>query len=163
MSVIGGAFASRDATVQAIERLKTAGLAVRNVLMPVPDEEILEAFRPPRTRVGLFTLAGGIFGVVLGFGGASWAHEIYRLIVGGKPVISVPPFIIVAFEMLILFGGLATLAGVILLAGLPHFRQGPQFDPRVSEDHYVVIVEAPDDQTALARDILTASGAEVQP
>jgi hypothetical protein len=39
--------------------------------------------------------------------------------VGGKPIVSIPAFVIIAFELTILFGALATLTGFLILAGLP--------------------------------------------
>jgi molybdopterin-containing oxidoreductase family membrane subunit len=82
------------------------------------------------------------------------------LIVGGKPSISIPPFVIVGFEMLILFGGLATLAGVVLLCRLPRLRLDTHFDPRATEDHYVLLVETNEDNADTARTILRDAGAE---
>jgi hypothetical protein len=162
MSVtVSGVFAYRNSVLDAIRRTHEAGLRVYEVMTPAPDHEIVADARHRPTAVGWFTLAGGTFGVLLGFFGATYCHEVYKQIAGGKPVVSVPPFIIVAFEMLILFGGLMTLAGIIVLARLPHFRPSPHYDPRVSEDHYVVVVEAPEDKAALAGDILRQAGGEV--
>ena len=43
----------------------------------------------------------------------------WPLMVGGKPIVSIPAFVIIAFELTILFGALATLTGFLILAGLP--------------------------------------------
>jgi molybdopterin-containing oxidoreductase family membrane subunit len=158
---VSGVFAYRDRVLEAIGGLKEEGFRIRDVLMPVPDHEILDAIRLRKSLVGYITLLGGLFGVVFGFGGASYTHLLWGLIVSGKPVVSVPPFVIVGFEMLILFGGLATLLGLFLLTRMPRLKHDKFYDERASEDHYVVIVEAEEERVQAACDILAKAGGEV--
>lgn len=163
MSVtISSVYQFRDRLLEAIERLKEAGVVAMDVMSPVPDHEILDAVPMKKTRVGFFTLFGGIFGLIFGFGGASWCHIVMGLITGGKPIVSVPPFVIVGFEMTILFGGLATLTGVILLCRLPRLKASEHYDGRAAEDHYVLVVETSDHQAETAREILRETGGEVR-
>ncbi|MBM4050904.1 MAG: DUF3341 domain-containing protein, partial [Planctomycetes bacterium] len=133
-----------------------------DVLTPVPDEELLAAVAHRPSPVGFLTLAGGLFGMVFGFAGAAWTHAQMGLITAGKPVVSIPPFIIVAFEMTVLFGALATLAGVVLLCRLPRPRLSTHYDPRASEDHYVLVVRSSPDRAEAAASILKAAGGEVR-
>jgi len=165
MSVkVSGVFGSRERVLQAIRRLKEAGFATLDVMMPVADDEILEQVAPPKRSIGRLALAGGIFGIVLGFGGATYCHAIWpNVLVGGKPLVTVPPFIIVAFEMLILFGAAMTLLGVLAYCRLPQLRRDPHYDPRVPEDHYVLVVETGEDKAEAARGILREAGGEVRP
>ncbi len=46
----------------------------------------------------------------------------WPLIVGGKPIVSLPPFLIIAFALTILFGALSTFLGFLLLSRLPSLR-----------------------------------------
>ncbi|MBI1845403.1 MAG: DUF3341 domain-containing protein [Candidatus Rokubacteria bacterium] len=79
---------------------------------------------------------------------------------GGKPVVSIPPFVIIAFELTILFGGLATVLGVVTLGRLPRLRPTPTYDPRFTNDRFGVAVHCPPGRGGSVRDILRTAGAE---
>ena len=43
----------------------------------------------------------------------------WPLISGNKPMISIPPFTIIAFELMVLFGALTAFLGFVLMARMP--------------------------------------------
>ena len=58
---------------------------------------------------------------------AGFAFTIYTvlswpLITGGKQIVSVNAFIVIAYELMILFGGLAAFAGFLFLSRMPVFK-----------------------------------------
>ena len=65
-----------------------------------------------------------------------WAYEereaflerIEELVTGGKPLISIPPFVIIGFALTILLGALASFAGFLFLARVPSVQgiRGPE-------------------------------------
>src|SRR5713226_10758708 len=119
-----GVFAYVDTTVRALEDLKAKGYHDLTVYTPVPVheiEEVMERDRPV-SRVRLFTLIGGLTGTASGFILTIWSAMQWGLVTGGKPIASIPPFVVIAFELTILFGGLATVIGIVLLGQLPRFR-----------------------------------------
>src|SRR2546422_614375 len=116
-----GVFAHVDTTVRALEDLKSKGYHDLTVYTPVPVheiEDVLERDRPV-SPVRLFTLIGGLTGTASGFFLTIWSAMQWGLITGGKPVASIPPFVVIAFELTILFGGISTVIGMILLGRLP--------------------------------------------
>jgi hypothetical protein len=60
----------------------------------------------------------------------------------------------------ILFGGVATLIGLVTLARLPRFRSSATFDPRFTNDRFGVAVHCPPDRRPSVRQILSGAGAE---
>ena len=157
-----GVFAHVDTTVHALESLKAKGYHDLTVYTPVPVheiEEVVERDRPV-SRVRLFTLIGALTGTCSGFILTIWSAMQWNLITGGKPVASIPPFVVIAFELTILFGGIATLIGMVLLARLPRFRPSASFDPRFTNDRFGVAVHCPPERSGSVREILTSSGAE---
>ena len=83
--------------------------------MPVEEiEEEIEKVRP-LTAVRLFTLVGALTGTGTGFFLTIWSSLKWELVTGGKAPVSFPPFVIIAFELTILFGGLATALAMLLL------------------------------------------------
>jgi len=69
--------------------------------------------------VRLFTLLGALTGTATGVLLTIWSSMKWELVTGGKDPVSYPPFIIIAFELTILFGGLATVIAMLLLGKLP--------------------------------------------
>jgi len=106
--------------VAAARRVREAGFKNFDAYTPYPIHELDEAMDLHDNRVSLFTLIGGICGCVGGFGLASWVEAVaLPLNIGGRPLISVPMFIPVTFELTILVGGLTAAISMLVMNGLP--------------------------------------------
>lgn len=157
-----GVFAHVDTTVRALEDLRAKGYHDLTVYTPVPIheiEDVMERGRPV-SRVRLFTLVGGLLGTVSGFALTIWSALQWGLVTGGKPIASIPPFVVIAFELTILFGGLATVLGMVVLGRLPKLTPSPTYDPRFSNDRFGVAVHCPAGRSASVTEILRGAGAE---
>lgn len=166
-----GVFAHVDTTVRALEDLKAKGYHDLSVYTPVPVheiEEVLERDRPV-SAVRLFTLVGGLTGIASAFLLTIWTSVTWGLVTGGKFLqatpdgiigSSLPPFFIIAFELMVLFGGIATVIGMVVLGRLPRLRPSAAFDPRFTNDRFGVAVHCLPDRSASVRQILGAAGAE---
>jgi len=166
-----GVFAHVDTTVRALEELRARGYHDLTVYTPLPVheiEEVLERDRPV-SRVRLFTLIGGLTGIASAFILTIWSSLVWGQVTGGKYLqlvpggiigSSLPPFFIIAFELMVLFGGLATVIGLIVLGRLPRFRQSPAFDPRVTNDRFGVAIHCAPERAGAVHELLRAAGAE---
>jgi len=157
-----GVFAHVDSTVQAIRDLRARGFGDFTVYSPLPVEEIEEEVDRPRplSRVRLFTLIGGLTGTASGFALTIWSALKWNLVTGGKPIVSIPPFIVIAFELTILLGGLATLLALLVLGRIPNYRPSPGYDPRFTVDRFGIAVACPPDRAEAVGQLLRAVGAE---
>ena len=157
-----GVFAHVDTTVTALQTLRGQGYHDLEVYTPAPIHEIEDVMEHgrPVSRVRLFTLIGGLTGTASGFLLTIWSAMQWGLVTGGKPVASIPPFVVIAFELTILFGGLATVLGMALLAGLPRLRPSAGYDPRFSNDRFGVAVRCAPGRGASVGEILRRTGAE---
>lgn len=131
-----GSFRHLDSLLDAINRLRQAGYRDLQALSPVPHHAIDEALKKPPSPVRVFTLIGCLLGAATGFTLTIGTSLHISLITGGKPIVSIPPFLIIVFELTILFGGLLTLGGMLLNARLPLVHAVPAYDPRFSEDRF---------------------------
>jgi hypothetical protein len=154
-----GIFAELDATVEAIERLRAAGLREPLVFAPVPRHELEHALHEPESPVRVFTLVGALTGAAAGFALPIWASMAWPLVTGGKAIISIPAFVVIGFEMMILFGALGTVAGMFISARLPRARGELVYDPSFSAGNFGIFVQPPDDRFDEIRDVLVTSGA----
>ncbi len=127
---------------------------------PAPDHVIEAVLSHRVSPVRLFALIGGIVGCVLGFAIPIYTSLDWPLITGGKPIVSIPPFVVIAFEMTILLASLGAVLGFLVLSGLPTLRAGPPYDPRFSVDRWGVLVACTADQADLVRARLSEAGAE---
>jgi len=157
-----GVFAHVDTTLDAIRKLRAKGFSELTVYTPVPVEEIEEEIEKvrPLSGVRFFTLVGALTGTAIGFFLTIWSSMKWELITGGKAPVSFPPFIIIAFELTILFGGLATLVAMLLLGKLPQTRPSVTYDPRFTLDRFGVAVACPPETADQVRALLTGAGAE---
>lgn len=117
-------FDAKDEFVEALRRLVREGARQERiqVFTPFPVHEVDEILPRPRSRVRFFALIGAGTGTATGFALTILTMLSWPLIVGGKPVVSIPPFIIIAFALTILFGSLSTFLGFLLLSRLPSIR-----------------------------------------
>src|SRR5262245_41110440 len=157
-----GVFAHVDTTIDAIRQLRAKGFADLTVYTPVPVEEIEEEVEKvrPLSKVRLFTLVGALTGTSTGFFLTIWSSLIWSLVTGAKDPVSFPPFVIIAFELTILFGGLATVLGVLLLGRLPKLTPSLTYDPRFTLDRFGVAVACPHSQADGVKCLLSSAGAE---
>jgi hypothetical protein len=153
----GGILASYeflDSTVDAIEGLRRAGLKEITAYTPYPDHHIEHALGYGQSPVRVWTLVGGLSGAAMGLAFTSWTSIDWPLVVGGKPMISVPAFVPIIFELAVLIGALSTVIGLFILSRIPNLKPAIVYDPEFSAGRYGVYVEAPRDRLEEARRIL---------
>ena len=159
---IMGVFASQRSAADAIDRLRETSWTIERVHSPIPSHDIEHALEPPKSRVGWYTLVGGIIGFFTGFLLAAFTATRWSLIVSGKPVVALVPFFIVGFEFTILFAVFGNVLGLISQARLPRFEKQPLYDERFSGDHFGILARCRvEERDELAR-FMEENGAEIK-
>ena len=134
--------------VECARCARKEGYELMDGFSPFPVEHLAEALGSHRTSVPAIALVGGLTG---GIGGYLMqylsAAAFYPINVGGRPLNSWPSFIVVTFELTILFAGLFTAFGMLALNGLPKPHHPlfavPQFS-MVTDDAFFFFIEAID-------------------
>jgi len=93
-----------------------------NTFTPYPVHEAEELLDRSESPVRFFTGAGAVAGCVAGFAFTIYTVLSWPLVTGGKEIVSVNAFIVIAYELMILVGGLSAFAGFLFLTRLPVFR-----------------------------------------
>lgn len=140
---IMGLFTDEDRAASAIKALSETSWRLKQVHSPIPSHKLSEALNLKKSKVGYFTLIGGIIGFFSGFALAMFTSARWDLIVGGKPVMAYVPFVIVGFEFTILFAVFGNVIGLLTQGGLPDFKGLDVYDSRCSGDHYGVVAACP--------------------
>ena len=134
-----GHFVHVDAACDAIRDLKQQGHRDLTVYTSAPNHEIEAAIGDPVSPVRLWTLIGGLTGCAAGFAMTIWMSRDWPLLVGGKPIAAIPPYVVIGFELTILVGSLATVIGIIVLSAMKSLKGRP-YHPTFSDDRIGVFV-----------------------
>jgi hypothetical protein len=152
------AFTHVDDAAHAIRDLKEMGYRDFTVYTPVPNHEIEAAVGHKVSPVRLWTLIGGLTGFASAVLMTIWMSLDYPIVVGGKPIPSVMPYIVIMFELTILLGAGATVLGLVTHAVLN--RRPAGFDGRFTDDQIGVFVPCPVERRDAVQGLLRKSGAE---
>lgn len=144
--------------VDAARATRDRGYRHVEAYTPYPVEE-LDHVLEGKKLLPLIVLIGGILGFL-----TAWGMEYYIAVmdypinVGGRPLNSWPSFIVIMFELTILFASVFAFFGTMALCGLPLLHH-PMFNLKdfagASKDHFFLAIEArdplfqPDDVTRL--------------
>jgi len=154
-----GLFHELDATIDAIDDVKRQRVDDIQVFTPILSHEIEEAIGGPESPVRRYTLIGGFFGATFGYWIAVWTSDYWPLVIGGKAIATWIPFTIIGFELMVLIGSLATVAGMFISSHLPNLTATVGYDPRFSEGDFGVFVECSADQEKAVAETLRRNGA----
>ncbi len=157
-----GLYTEPHAAAHAIEKLRAAGHEKVNYFSPFPDHHLEAAAYAGKKRswVRIFTLVGGLTGCLGAFLFTTWMSIDYPLRVSAKPLVSIPAFIIIAFECTILLGAIFTLLGMGHLSRIPNLTHTPTYRPECSNDHFAVTVQVPKDETEGLQEEMERLGAK---
>ena len=141
-------FDSAQHLVDAAHHTYEAGYVKIDAYSPFPIEGLAEAMGFHKNSVPLVVLIGGLLGGLSAYALQYWISAVsYPINVGGKPYHSWPAFIVVTFEMTILFAGISAVFGMLALNGLP-MPYHPVFNvPRfalATKDRFFLIVFSSD-------------------
>jgi len=134
--------------VVAARKTYAEGYRRMDAYSPFPVDGLSEAIGFHKDSVALVCLIGGLLGLATAYVLQYWINVIaYPMNVGGRPFHSWPSFIIVTFEMTVLFGGLSAAFGMLAMNGLP-MPYHPVFNvpsfTAASRDKFFLCIESSD-------------------
>ena len=150
-------FAHEDAAVDAARVLREKGVEGVELFSPIPLHGADEALGLGKSWVRVFTLCGAILGAIGGFALCVWTATRFILPTAGRPIIALPPYLLITYEATILLGTLMTLLGFFVVSRLPAWKDRA-YQPASNVDRFVIAVAGP--AASEAEEILRAAGAE---
>ena len=154
-------FEDIDPAADAIEKLHEMGVTDEdmNVISGVPIAHNMLGRPHPHSNVSKLSLGGAVVGFFIGIFLNFVTPNLYTVLVGGQYITPIPPGLIVAFEMTMLFALLATFLGVFLDSYFPNYRP-MEYVAEVSDGKIAVFFKCPEDVQNKIADALTKIGAE---
>ena len=141
-------FDSPSALVAATRAAHDKGYRKVDAYSPFPIEELNDVLHLHRNKLPLIVLLGGITGGI-----TAYLMQYYITVwdfpinIGGRPLHSWPSYIIITFELTVLFAAISCVLGLLALCGLP-MPYHPMFNvPRfasASRNQFFLCIEAAD-------------------
>jgi hypothetical protein len=141
-------FDTPSALVRATNAAAARGYHKMDAYSPFPIEELNHALHLHKNKLPLLVLLGGICGGLTGFL-LQWYITVYNfpINIGGRPLFSWPSYIVITFELTVLFASATATFGLLALCGFPT-PYHPVFNvPRFSlatRDKFFLCIEAAD-------------------
>jgi molybdopterin-containing oxidoreductase family membrane subunit len=149
-----------DDVTETVRTLRQSGHGNLRVFSPVPYHDVERALDQGPSIVRWVTLGGALCGITGGFALCIYSVQSWPLVVGGKELISLPPFVVIGYESMILLGSLANLFGMLALTRLPELKAAAPWDPRFTEDRIGIWVPCAGEAAAKVRELMRGHGAE---
>jgi hypothetical protein len=144
--VVIGTFATDEDFLGAARAARDSGFRIVDAYTPFPVHGLDRAMglRPSRLPWACFVF--GLIGVVFALSTQPWAMAVsWPMNVGGKPWNSLPAFVPVTFEVMVLFGGLGLVATFLLRCGLLPGRTAAPLFRGVTDDSFVLLLQQPEE------------------
>jgi hypothetical protein len=153
--VLVAAFEDEGRLLAAVRAVRAEGHDVLEVHGPWPVHGLPEALGMRPSRLPRVCLASGLLGLLAAVALQVWTSTVdWPLNVGGKPLLSWPAFVPVAFEVTVLFAGLGVVAAFLLADRRRRPVPPSALSARASDDAFLLALGARDatfDADALAR------------
>lgn len=145
MKSILGLFKDADSAARAVDLAKEAGLQPSNleVLTGSPYPEGAFGEEAPKHRLYVFPIAGAFLGFAVGALLTVGTQVAYPIVTGGKPILSIPPMLIVMYEGTMLGAITFTILGILFESRLPQPKL-KLYDTRITEGYIGLAVTCQD-------------------
>jgi hypothetical protein len=140
-------FADAEVLLEAVRRLRETGYRRFEAYSPFPIDGLAEAEGFKEGKIAAATLIGGFVGVAVGYGMQVYTNLDFPIDIGGRPLIAQPAFVLITFEVMVLFAVSACVLAMLLLNRLPKLHH-PVFDIErfglASLDRFFLVLDADD-------------------
>ncbi len=128
--------------VEISHEFKKGEITIEDYYTPFPVHGLDEFLGITRSRLPYVTFVAGSFGLTVAMLFQVWTSAVdWPINVGGKPMLSIPAFIPIAFELMVLFGALTTVAAFFYISKLYPTKKPKILNPRQLDDKFLVLVK----------------------
>jgi len=140
-----GNFYDEEVLFPAVKKARRAGYKIHDVLTPFPIHGLDQAMGLRDTSLHTAGFIYGITGTSTAVGFITWALTLdWPINFGGKPFFALPAWIPVTFELTVLFAAVGMVLTFCYLCQLAPFVKKDHFNPRSTDDTFVMALECTD-------------------
>lgn len=145
---ISAEFDEPEALTKAVRAAKRAGYTRFDAFAPYPVQAVADELGVRTSVIPLIAAITGLIGAAVQYYAQYWMNVVdYPINVGGRPLHSWPTFIPATIIVAVLWAGVATLVGLLIILRLPRPHH-PVFETpgftRASEDRCFLLLLADD-------------------
>ena len=138
-------FDHEDDILGASRAMREAGLQIADVYTPYAVHGLDKAMGLPASKLPFVCLLLGVLGGAFKVWFEFWTTAVdWPINVGGKPWNSLPAFVPVTFEVMVLFAGVSVVIAFLFISRLWPGKQALLADPRVTDHRFVLVIEEAD-------------------
>lgn len=140
-----GNFYDESVLFPAVKKVRRAGYKIHDVFTPFPIHGLDHALGLRDTSLHTAGFIYGITGTSTAVGFITWALTLdWPINFGGKPFFALPAWIPVTFELTVLFAAVGMVLTFCYLCQLAPFVKKDHFNPRSTDDTFVMAIECTD-------------------
>ncbi|MFW5699297.1 MAG: DUF3341 domain-containing protein [Bacteroidota bacterium] len=157
---ISGYFEDETDLKIAIKSLQEKSVNIKDVFTPFPVHGLEKTLKYRRSHLPKVAFWGGVLGLILAMAFQIWIFTVdYPITFGGKPYLSIPTFIPVAFELTVLFAAFSMVFAFLMRSQLGIGAKNKIYDERVTDDRFLILLEAKEDEVKTYESALGETGA----
>ena len=159
---VTGNFYDEQVLFPAVTKVRKAGYKLHDVFTPFPIHGLDKAMGHKDTDLHIAGFIYGITGTATAISFITWALTVdWQINFGGKPFFSLPAWIPIMFELTVLFAAVGMVLTFCWLCQLAPFVKKDHFNPRSTDDTFVMAIECTDKTNeAEAMAFLQSAGAQ---
>ena len=139
-----GVYEDEDVLLDAIRKVRAAGVKIHEVFSPFPVHGIEDALGYRRSRLSIAAFMFGLLGTTLALTLQIGTMTIdWPMIVGGKNFLPFPTFIPVTFELTVLLGAFGMVGTFFVVSNLKPWGKPRIFDIRITDDKHCLLYTSP--------------------
>lgn len=143
--VLIGIFDTEDAILDVTDAARRRGFSIVDVFAPYAVHGLDKAMGLERSKLPWVCFLLGLFGAGFKVWFEYWTTASdWPVNVGGKPWNSLPAFVPITFEVMVLFAGISTVLAFFGMSRLWPGRKAALLDPRVTNDRFALVLEEND-------------------
>jgi len=142
---IVGSFDDEAVLFPAMKSVRKSGYKIYDIFTPFPIHGLDKAMGLRDTSLHTAGFIYAAIGTATALGFISWALAVdWQIVFGGKPFFSLPAWIPIMFELTVLFSSVGMVLTFCYLCQLAPFVKKDHFNPRSSDDLFVMVLESTD-------------------
>lgn len=137
-----GLYETEDGILSAAGTARQRGMKVIDVYAPYAVHGLDRALGLPPSKLPRVCFVLGLFGAAFKVWFEYWTTTSdWPLNVGGKPWNSLPAFVPITFEVMVLFAGLSTVVAFFMVSRLWPGRAATKIAPRTTDDRFALVIQ----------------------
>lgn len=159
---ISAYFEDEEDLLSGIKNMQENDVEVLDAFTPFPVHGLDKILGIRRSWLPRVAFIGGTIGALFGFFFQKWVFtEGYQMSIGGKPLVAIPSFIPVTFELAVLFAAFSMVFAFFIRSKLGLGAENKIYDVRSTDDHFVVVVGYEENNIESVKEKMEAAGATI--